>query len=49
MNAQLVKKSMAGLLVVAGIVMPGAAFAQEAVAGWQFSVMPYGLAAGRQG
>lgn len=41
MNAQLVKKSMAGLLVVAGIVMPGAAFAQEAVAGWQFSVMPY--------
>ena len=32
---------MAALLVIAGIVASGAASAQETVAGWQFSVMPY--------
>jgi len=40
MNSQFDKKCLAGLLVVAGIVAPGAAAAQEA-AGWKFSVMPY--------
>lgn len=41
MNTQCEKKCMTALLVVAGIVASGAAGAQESVAGWQFSVMPY--------
>jgi hypothetical protein len=41
MNTLFEKKCISALLVLAGIVAPGAASAQEAAAGWQFSVMPY--------
>lgn len=41
MNTPFEKKLIAALLVAAGIAAPGAASAQEAASGWQFSVMPY--------
>ncbi len=41
MNPPFEKKCLAALLIAAVIVAPGAASAQEAAAGWQFSVMPY--------
>ena len=41
MNTPFEKKCLTVLLIAAGIVAPGAASAQDAAAGWQFSVMPY--------